>query len=238
MKISRPGSCQRVIKASGMLIHKISTIGAEKGPKQADYSNVNNNDSEGYTNHRPNIRYFNGLCTDSPKTGCIVPASIIVLLLLSGLALRVVRGAVKMERRDGKRSIAVKNKAGIASPSRPQAALNRETNQSGFPARGLSRAQKKKARRRLLGVIPESTPIMVRAAGAIHARANKLTGPSMFAVVDRFAGSCSPGQMGAEYASAAHECGCALREEAGVPEFGKRCKSQWQFAINDWQCGH
>jgi hypothetical protein len=59
----------------------------------------------------------------------------------------------------------------------------------------------------------------------------------MFDVVDRFAGSCRPGQMSPEYASAAHECGCALSEDAGIPQFGKRSQSQWQFAINDWTKG-
>jgi hypothetical protein len=98
----------------------------------------------------------------------------------------------------------------------------------------MSRSQKKKAKRRLLGIIPNSAPMMVRAAGTIHARANNLRGPKMFDVVDRFAGSCKPGEMGPEYASAAHECALAFRERANVPQFGRRCQSVWQLSIDNW----
>lgn len=56
----------------------------------------------------------------------------------------------------------------------------------------------------------------------------------MFDVVDRFANDCKPGEMSPEYASACHECALALREEAGIPEFGKRSQSQWSNTVDNW----
>ena len=52
----------------------------------------------------------------------------------------------------------------------------------------------------------------------------------MFDVADRY--------TGADYDSAAHECALALREDAGIPQFGKRCQGAWERVVDDWMCGN
>jgi hypothetical protein len=106
-----------------------------------------------------------------------------------------------------------------------------------MPKKGHSRKDRKsQAIKRMAraGIIPESAPIMIRSAETIHARANRLDGPTMFAVVDRFAYDNKPGQMSPEYSSMAHEAACALREKADIPQFGKRQSSQWDRARDLW----
>jgi hypothetical protein len=68
----------------------------------------------------------------------------------------------------------------------------------------------------------------------IHDRANNIAMPKMFDVVDKFAELNKPSQMSEEYSGAAHESGCALREEASVRQFGKRQEHQWDYVVDEY----
>lgn len=79
-------------------------------------------------------------------------------------------------------------------------------------------------------------------APEIQTRANDIRAPRMFELADRLLPSSFPNTaheraLYEDWEGAAHEAACALREQAGIPQFGKRNESVWNRTIDNWMIG-
>lgn len=69
---------------------------------------------------------------------------------------------------------------------------------------------------------------VIAIAPEIHNRADKLTGPKMFDLVDPLP------IFSEDWDGAAHECGMALRDEAATPQFAKANESTWNITQDEY----
>ena len=69
----------------------------------------------------------------------------------------------------------------------------------------------------------------------IHDRAKSARSPFMFELADKLMSyDMDKLKFSEDWGGAAHDCGIALREEAGITEFANYSEVMWRYAIEDW----